>query len=68
LFGATVLGSPEEHTPLARAILWAFNRKGGFDNLADTKQGPRQILEESFQTVEIDVVGSVAHFTATAPR
>ena len=25
-------------------------------------------LEESFQTVEVDVIGSVAHFTGTAPR
>jgi SAM-dependent methyltransferase len=67
LFGATVLGSPEEHTPPARAILWAFNRQGAFDNLADTEEGLHEILEESFQTVEIDVVGSVAHFVATGP-
>lgn len=25
----------------------------------------RQILEDAFQPVEIDVIGSVAHFTAT---
>lgn len=68
LFGGTILGSLEPHTPLARALLWALNRRGVFDNLADTKDGLRQILEESFQTVEIDVVGSMAHFTATAPR
>ena len=68
LFGGTVLGSPAEHTLAARAILWAFNRQGAFDNLADTEEGLRQILEESFRTVEIDVVGSVAHFTATGPH
>ncbi len=68
LFGGTVLGTAERHTPQARAILWAFNRKGDFDNLGDTADGLRQILEESFQTVEVDVIGSVAHFTATGPR
>ena len=68
LFGGTVLGCPAEHTLAARAILWAFNRQGGFDNLADSEEGLRQILKESFRTVEIDVVGSVAHFTATDPH
>jgi ubiquinone/menaquinone biosynthesis C-methylase UbiE len=67
LFGGTVLGTAERHAPQARAILWAFNRKGDFDNLGDTAEGLRQILEESFQTVEIEVVGSAALFTATGP-
>jgi len=35
----------------------AFNRKGDFDNLGDTADGLREILEESFQTVEVDVIG-----------
>ena len=68
LFGGTVLGNPAEHTLLARASLSALNRRGVFDNLADTERGLRQILQESFQTIEIDVVGSVAHFTATRPH
>lgn len=67
LFGGTVLGTAERHTRQARAILWAFNRRGDFDNLGDTAEGLRQILEESFQTVEIEVIGSVANFTATGP-
>jgi SAM-dependent methyltransferase len=68
LFGGTVLGSSAQHTPMARATLWAFNRQGSFDNLSDTREGLHEILEQSFQTVEIEVVGSIAHFTATAPR
>jgi SAM-dependent methyltransferase len=68
LFGGTVLGTAERHMPQARAVLWAFNRKGDFDNLGDTADGLRQILDESFQTVEVDVIGSTAHFTATGPR
>jgi SAM-dependent methyltransferase len=68
LFGGTVLGTAEQHTPQARAVLWAFNRRGDFDNLGDTAKELRQILEESLQTVEVDVIGSIAHFTATGPR
>lgn len=68
LFGGTVLGTAENHTRTARAVLWAFNRQGAFDNLGDTVAGLREILADSFQTVEIDVFGSVALFTATGRR
>jgi SAM-dependent methyltransferase len=68
LFGSTVLGIAERHTPQARAVLRAFNRHGDFDNLGDTADGLREILGESFETVEVDVIGSVAHFTAMGPR
>ena len=68
LFGGTVLGTAGRHTLQARTILWAFNRKGDFNNLGDTADGLREILEGSFQTEEVDVIGSVAHFTATGPR
>jgi SAM-dependent methyltransferase len=68
LFGGTVLGIGERHTLPARAVLRAFNWHGDFDNLGDTAEGLRRILEDSFRTVEIDVVGSTALFTATGPR
>jgi hypothetical protein len=68
LFGGTVLGLGERHRPQARAVLRAFNWQGDFDNLGDTAEGLRRILEESFETVEVNVVGSTADFTATAPR
>ncbi|HET9672332.1 MAG TPA: class I SAM-dependent methyltransferase [Actinomycetota bacterium] len=68
LFGGTVLGLPERHTPQARAFLRAFNRHGDFDNLGDTAEGLRGILEESFEAVEVEVIGSTANFTATGPR
>jgi SAM-dependent methyltransferase len=68
LFGGTVLGLEERHTPQARAVLRAFNRAGDFDNLGDTAEGLRRILEEAFETVEVDVVGSTANFTATSPK
>jgi hypothetical protein len=49
-------------------ILWAFNKNGLSTTSGDTAEGLRQILEESFQTVEVDVIGSVAYFTAISPR
>ena len=68
LFGGTVLGLAERHRPQARVVLRAFNRQGYFDNLGDTAEGLRQILEASFETVEVDVVGSAANFMARGPR
>jgi hypothetical protein len=68
LFGGTVLGLSERHAPQARAVLRAFNWQGDFDNLGDTADGLRRILEETFETVEVDVVGSTANFTAVGPR
>jgi SAM-dependent methyltransferase len=68
LYGATVLGRSGQHTPPARAFLWAVNRRGTFDNLDDTAEGLHEILAASFDTVEIEVVGSIALFTAWTPR
>lgn len=68
LFGASVIGSSGQHNWIARRFLWAFNRQGGFDNLADTEAGLREILEASFDRVELDVIGSAALFAATGPR
>jgi SAM-dependent methyltransferase len=68
LFGATVLGRSGNHGWLARRVLTAFNRRGAFDNLDDTEGGLRQILEASFERVEIEIAGSAAIFTASRPR
>jgi SAM-dependent methyltransferase len=68
LFGGTVLGLKESHTRPARTFLRAVNKKGDFDNLEDTVDGLRGILDASFRDVEIEVAGSAALFSATAPR
>ena len=68
LFGASVLGTSGRHTWAARRMLGAFNRQGGFDNLADTEQGLHDILGASFEHVELETVGSAAIFAATGPR
>jgi SAM-dependent methyltransferase len=68
LFGASVLGTSGRHTWAARRMLAAFNRQGGFDNLADTEEGLSQMLGASFDHVELESVGSIAIFAATGPR
>ena len=68
LFGGTILGLEEHHTRQARLFLKGANKAGDFDNLGDTADGLRRILEESFQEVEIEIVGSAAFFTAKTPR
>lgn len=68
LFGATVLGTSSRHTRLARAFLAAFNRRGAFDNLADTEEGLRDVLGASFERVALETVGSIAILAARGPR
>lgn len=68
LFGASILGSSARHTWLARSMLKANNRRGTFDNVDDTEEGIGEILEASFERVELSTVGSMAIFAATNPR
>lgn len=68
LFGASILGRSGRHGWLARRMLEVNNRRGTFDNLDDTEDGIREILEASFERVEMDIVGSMAIFAATNPR
>jgi SAM-dependent methyltransferase len=68
LFGGTVLGLTERHTRPARAMLRVFNRIGAFDNLGDTADGLRDILDDSFEDVTVEVAGSTALFVASRPR
>jgi SAM-dependent methyltransferase len=66
-FGASVLGDTGDHSWLARRYMAAFNRQGGFDNREDTEEGLRSILAASFADVELEIVGSIAIFSATGP-
>jgi SAM-dependent methyltransferase len=68
LFGGTVLGLQGNHTKSALAFLRAANKQGAFDNVDDTAEGLRRILEMSFSAVDVDVVGSAALFAAARPR
>jgi SAM-dependent methyltransferase len=68
LFGATVLGSPGLHTPLSILALRDNNRRGIFDNLFDTEDGLREILASAFETIDLEIVGAVAIFSARRSR
>jgi SAM-dependent methyltransferase len=68
LFGATVLGRSAPHSWLGQRVLRAFNRRSAFDNLDDTEEGLRSILEASFEQVSIQPLGSIAVFNARTPR
>ena len=68
LFGATILGVSARHTWLAKRALDANNRRGVFDNLDDTEDGLREILDASFERVELETIGSMAIFAATDPQ
>lgn len=68
LFGASVIGTSGQHTWAARRFLGVFNRQGGFDNLGDTEDGLRDILEASFLDVELEAIGSMAVFAASNRR
>ena len=68
LFGASILGLSARHSWLSRSILKANNQRGTFDNLGDAEDGLREILEASFERVELETVGSMAIFAASSPR
>jgi SAM-dependent methyltransferase len=68
LFGATVLGRSGDHSWLARRVLSAFNKRGAFDNLDDTEEGLREMLEAFFEDVDVSIAGSAAIFVANRPK
>lgn len=67
-FGLTILGRSAKHNWFGRRFLWAFNRRGVFDNLDDSEAGLRSILERSFDEVDLRIDGATATFSARKPR
>jgi SAM-dependent methyltransferase len=68
LFGGTVLGMSAGHQLGARLFLRLANLQGGFDNRDDDVDGLRNVLEASFEDVDIDLpTASVAYFVASRP-
>ena len=67
-FGGTILGRSGDHSWLGHRVLTAFNKHGGFDNLDDSEAGLRDILEASFDRVDIQIVRFAAIFQATGPK
>lgn len=64
VFGSTVLTGGVRHTALSRRVNAFYNRKGIFANEADSLDGLRRVLEQEFDSHELEVRGSVALFTA----
>ncbi|MGH2920424.1 MAG: class I SAM-dependent methyltransferase [Solirubrobacteraceae bacterium] len=68
LFGATILGTADRHTPWSRAVNALYNRKRIFANAGDDVDTLRQGLEADFDSCELEVVGAVALFAAQRTR
>jgi SAM-dependent methyltransferase len=68
LFGATILGEGVRHNLPGRKLMNLYNKVGVFHNRADDADGLRRILERHFTHVDVRVQGTVALFTASAPR
>ena len=66
LFGSTVLRREVPCDLWARAFMRFYNACGVFSNLEDGLAGLRQALEQNFHDVQIEVIGCVAQFSATA--
>jgi ubiquinone/menaquinone biosynthesis C-methylase UbiE len=66
VFGATLLGTRDVHTPWSRAACAHLNRLRAFFNADDDVETLRAGLEAHFDTYELRVVGAVALFSARA--
>jgi hypothetical protein len=66
LFGGTILGRGVEHNRLGRRLVKLYNAKGIFSNADDDERGLARGLASGLEDVEIEVVGTVALFTARA--
>lgn len=68
LFGATVLGATALHTWVSSRALDANNRRGIFDNRSDSTEMLESMLASSFADHAIEVIGTVALFSARRPH
>lgn len=65
-FGATILGPQADHNPLGRATVNLNNRLGVMSNEHDTAEALDDELARHFTSHELEVVGTVALFSAQA--
>jgi SAM-dependent methyltransferase len=64
LFGATILSEGVRHTPWSRLALRAINRGGDMSNLEDRLGDLEAGLRNVFGECEVEVVGTIALFSA----
>lgn len=67
LFGSTILGRGVNHNLIGRGFMALYNRMGIFHNLEDDAAGLETALQRSFGQVNVDIVGTVAVFSAREP-
>ena len=68
LFGGTIVVDSPAHTRWSRALIRSNNRRGIFGNDKDTLPGVRSLFEAEFTDVDVRLRGTMAVFTARAPR
>lgn len=68
LFGSTILGDQAEHNAVGQFFMRLYNKLGIFHNRDDDVEGLYAALDESFEEVSIEVVGTVAVYTARVPK
>jgi SAM-dependent methyltransferase len=66
VFGSTVLGRGVHHNVVGGALMRLYNRKGVFSNLDDDREGLERALSADLSSVEVEVIGTVALFSARA--
>jgi SAM-dependent methyltransferase len=66
VFGCIIMGQGVRHNWLSRGLLRAYNWRRIMTNLNDSVDDLDQALEARFSRHKVDVVGSVAFFTAWA--
>jgi hypothetical protein len=64
IFGATILGGGVSSGRIARKLMGVYNGKGIFSNADDHLDALGTILDKRYAEVKIDVIGSVALFSA----
>lgn len=68
LFGSTILGAGIKHNLAGAGLMRLYNRLGIFHNRNDDLDGLHHALSTAFNEVEINLVGTVAVFSAHRPR
>jgi SAM-dependent methyltransferase len=67
-FGSTIISEGAQHNSLARMTMTLYNAVGIFHNKGDDLAGLQTLLDDNFERTTIEIIGSVAVFSAANPR
>lgn len=68
LFGSTILGDSAKHNFLGKYLISLYDRKKIFCNRQDSAKELKNVLQQIFREVHVEVIGAVALFTAKSPQ